>query len=246
MSLSIQEYQEIIQPTLFTRAPLESQGIHEDLKGHVQLLAVMGDDLTIVNAAKVSFYSEAAAWGDDCTRLIKYLAKHKHFSPFEHASLTFRIKTYLPIAKQHMRHRTQSYNEISRRYTSDNIEFHIPQVFRKQAKKNKQGSEGQLDEEANAVALDIVTKLASQSLEAYEALLMLGVCKEQARGYLIQATYTEYWATANLRNWLQYLDLRLDEHAQQEIREVALCIYEMIKKRFPFACEAWELANQNT
>ncbi len=169
-------------------------------------------------------------------KLLKYLLKNKHTSPFEHSSLSFRIKCPLYIRSQIMRHRTFSYNEVSRRYTSENLEFYIPKVLRTQAEKNLQCSK---DEEIKDqwISLIKVQSHVSESIKLYEELLKDGVCREQARSVLPQSMYTTFWMTGNLLNWMKFLKLRLDPHTQKECQLVANAILEFIQEQFPLTIE---------
>ncbi len=212
----------------------------------------MGTDKCIVDSARVSFnkdnYQESSLTAKD-VKLIKYLAEHKHTSPFEHCSMTFRVKVPLIVARQHMRHRTWSYNEVSRRYTSDNIEFYIPTSFRKQHSVNRQAS---TNEDFNPVlnsiqgqtltyvstAKDLVLSSSRKCLKLYKQLLKSGVCREQARMVLPQSMYTEYWCTANLLNIIKFLKLRLPEESQWEIRRLAEEMSYFVKNKYPEVYEA--------
>jgi thymidylate synthase (FAD) len=226
--------------------------LYTDNIGYVELLNTMGTDKCIVDSARVSFNKDTPhdnLLTEKDTKLIKYLADHKHTSPFEHCTMTFRVKAPLIVARQHMRHRTWSFNEVSRRYTSDNIEFYLPEFFRKQHEKNRQAS---IDVDINPV-LDTVTgstqiytttakdKVKSSSrkcLKLYRDLLNSGVCREQARMVLPQSMYTEYWCTANLLNIIKFLKLRLPEESQWEIRRLAEEMSQFVKDMFPEAYKA--------
>ena len=196
-------------------------------------------NLMPVSAARVSHGKEDKT-GDDPDRdlkLMAYLADHKHFSPFEHQSATFMVEAPLYVAREWMRHRTQSFNEISMRYTSDPSDtYYIPDVFRAQATKNKQASAGKVD------APDACDSLYRTGIEAavssYKALLDQGVAREIARGVLPTSMVTRFYATANLRNWSHWYKLRIDEGAQLEIRHYAKAIDGALSNLWP---EAWEV-----
>ena len=204
--------------------------LYDDKIGSVEYVQHMGDDLTIVNAARVSFGKQKDKINGRDKKLIKYLITNRHTSTLEHNVITFRFCVPLYVRSQHHRHRTWSYNEISRRYTDENLKFYEPQTFRTQHKSDRQASN---DEEQINPALGTVKKTlipastltASQafinhhlkSLDLYNDLLKSGVCREQARGVLPQNLYTEYYGTVNLNNLVKFLDLRIDEHAQWEI-----------------------------
>jgi thymidylate synthase (FAD) len=210
--------------------------LYGDGRGHVTLVHHSGDDLSAVNAARVSFGAHRTELDERDLKLLSYLAKERHTSPFEHCSITFRVKVPLFVARQWMRHRTQSYNEVSRRYTSVDIDFFVPAKLRKQHKSNRQASEGVIDD-PNLVAL--YDAQITRALATYEHLIAEGVCREQARAVLPQAMYTEYYATANLLNWLKFIELRDHEGAQQEIIEAARAIRSILATLYPHTTQAW-------
>jgi len=210
--------------------------LYGDGRGEVALVHYSGDDLTAVNAARVSFGAHRDEIDEKDIKLLRYLAKERHTSPFEHCSITFRVKVPLFVARQWMRHRTQSYNEISRRYTSASIEFFVPSTLRRQHKSNRQASEGIIDD-PNLLAL--YDAQITRALATYEHLISEGVCREQARAVLPQAMYTEYYASANLLNWLKFVELRDHEGAQQEIIEAARAIRSILEALYPHTTHAW-------
>lgn len=195
----------------------------------------MGSDLTIVNSARISFGSESQELTDKDKKLIKYLADNEHMSPFEHCTLTILVECPLYIRSQIHRHRTFSYNEISRRYTSEDIMFYSPETIRKQAASSRQASEGELEEDEAEEAYDIMNYIHESCEQAYEKLLELGVPREQARGVLPQNLMTKFYMTGNLRNWIHFIKLRLDKHAQSEVQEVANQVLSILKEKFPEA-----------
>jgi thymidylate synthase (FAD) len=188
-------------------------------------------------AARVS-HAASGKTGENPERdkkLMHYLAEHKHMSPFEHQSATFKVVLPLFVAREWMRHRTQSYNEVSMRYSADPVgKFYIPQIWRKQAETNKQSSVGEVEDQEGC------TKILKESYEfavnSYKKLLEKGVCREQARSVVPVGNYTEFYATANLRNWIHFYNLRIAENAQWEIRQYAKCIGEILNKLWP---ESW-------
>lgn len=198
----------------------------------------MGDDLSIVNSARVSFGKVKKELDANDIKLINYLAKHKHLTPFEHCTLSVKVSCPLFIRSQIHRHRTFSYNEISRRYTSENIEFYEPEVYRKQHDKSKQCSDGEFNGRENDKIVQLVEDHHESSLDLYEYLIDQGVAREMARGVLPQNLMTEFWMTGNLRNWVHFLGLRIDAHAQKEVRDVAQPILKIIQKHFPEASKA--------
>jgi thymidylate synthase (FAD) len=210
--------------------------LYGDGKGHVTLVHYSGNDLSAVNAARVSFGAQREKLNDKDIKLLSYLAKHRHTSPFEHASISFRVKVPLFVARQWMRHRTQSFNEISRRYTSVDIDFFVPAKLRKQHKSNRQASEGVVDD-PNLIAL--YDAQLTRALATYEHLIAEGVCREQARAILPQAMYTEFIVTANLLNWLKFIELRDHEGAQAEIIEAARAVRSILETLYPHTTKAW-------
>ena len=175
------------------------------------------------------------------TKLAEYLAKHKHMTPFEHQSATIKVVLPLFVAREWMRHRTQSYNEVSMRYSSDPVgKFYYPQIWREQANTNKQSSAGAVK---NQEQCKKILKNAYQvAIESYEKLLLLGACREQARCVVPVGNYTEFYATANLRNWIHFYKLRIDPSAQWEIRQYAKCIGEILSEIWP---ESWNALTKN-
>ena len=197
----------------------------------------MGDPLTAVNAARVSYGSESKELTDKDKKLIKYLADHQHMSPFEHLTLTVKIECPLYIRSQIHRHRTFAYNEISRRYTSKDMKFFIADVYRKQHQSNKQASYGALGEvEQDALKVEI-EDFHAKSLKLYEDLIAMGVCREQARGVLCQDLMTEFYMTGNLRNWVHFVNLRLHEGAQYEVQIIAQECKNILIQHFGYAAE---------
>lgn len=211
----------------------------------VQLIDHMGSDLSVVNAARVSFNKESDWFNDGIgpmegildpkdAKLINYLAKHKHFSPFNHAFLSFRVKAPIFVARQLVKHKFLPWNEISRRYVDDEPEFYIPKL-RKRAENVKQGSGEEIH---NKDLDDDVMVIASGSLNDYKYLLEQGVCPEQARMVLPQNTMTEWYWSGSLGAFLDMLVLRLDPHTQKETRDVAILIAEHVKGLFPVSYNA--------
>lgn len=221
-----------------------------DYTGSVSYVQHSGDDITIVNSARVSFGKHKDTLDDQDHKLIKYLVKHKHTSVFEHNTVTFRFKVPLFVRSQHMRHRTWSYNEISRRYTDYNIEFYEPENFRTQHKSNRQASN--LEKLINPkIKLDPGSKLDAQassvleehhkkSMYIYQNLLDNGICREQARGVLPQNMYTQYYGTANLNNLLKFIELRKHSGAQWEIQKVAEACEHIALQLWPITVSAWK------
>lgn len=225
----------------------------------VELIEHYGTDLTPVNAARVSFANESdwelsgyedmnGDWHDIIglsakdTKLIHYLAKHKHTSCFEHQGATLRLKVPIFIARQIQRHRTFSYNEISRRYVDNPPEFFWPEKWRAKAGNVKQGSSPDevvvwLDEgKSNLWAR--VERLEEEVIELYDAMLTANVAPELARTVLPQSLYTEFYMTGNLRAFSHFLQLRLDAHSQLEVQQVAQQVEALLKPLWPVSMNA--------
>ena len=229
--------------------------LYEDGIGSVEYISHMGSDLSIVNAARVSFGSEKEELDDKDKKLINYLVKHNHTSPFEHCAITMRFTVPLFIRSQHHRHRTWSYNEISRRYTSVDMEFYEPSEFRTQHKSNRQAStETLVNPDLSDVTglcahpLNTASKAVrshhKKSMRLYQKLMDKGVCREQARGVLPQNLYTQYYGTTNLHNLFKFISLRQHEGAQWEIQLVADACFELASQHFPVSTEAFLKANK--
>lgn len=191
-----------------------------------------------VCAARASFGKENKTGADPAadTKLMFFLSREGHTSVFEHQSATFLIECPLFIRSQIMRHRTFSYNEISRRYTSEQIAFWKPTTYRKQATKNKQCSDGVLLAAASSSLQ--YSDSVRLCVKAYEGLLNAGVCREQARAVLPQSLLTRFYMTGNLRNWAHFLKLRLDSHAQPEVQIIAQRIEAELRKLWPLPMDA--------
>lgn len=212
----------------------------QNIKNKVHYISHMGNDLTIVNSARVSFNKNSNVLDEKDIKLIKYLVKHEHMSPFEHCTVTFMVECPLYVRSQIHRHRTFSYNEVSRRYTSEDLQFYVPNSddIRKQSKSNRQASEGSLDEVDANIAMQKINDAHAAALALYNELLAMGVCREQARGILPQNLMTKFYMTGNLRNIVHFLKLRLHEGAQKEVRDIANDMLNIIKDHFPIATEA--------
>ena len=229
--------------------------LYGDGIGKVQHIDHMSD-LTIANSARVSFGVGSAELDKRDKRLVNYLVKHKHTSTFEHNVITFKFTVpFLFIRSQHHRHRTWSYNEISRRYTDKDLRFYEPTEFRSQHKSNRQASNP--DDTCNPM-LEMYSRHAqirslcwpqsdfksSQKLcQAIDDLLDAGICREQG-GVLPQNLYTEYYGTVNLNNLLKFVDLRIHEGAQWEIQRVAEACQEMAEQLWPVAVSSFKSRNE--
>jgi len=209
-------------------------------KGFVHLVDCMGDDRSAVRAARVSYGKELSTEEKD-KKLINYLLKHGHFSPFEHISFTFHVKAPIFVVRQWFRHRIgMSPNEISRRYTSKQAdEFYLPDHIRIQDTKNKQGSFKTDDKELTQKAINKIEKIYDETYSVYKELLDMGVAREMARTVLPVGQYTEFYLTTNARAIMHFLDLRADSHAQWEIQEYAKAIAEVFKEKCPWTYESF-------
>lgn len=222
--------------------------LYGDNIGRVQYVEHMGNDKKIVNSARVSFGQDNDnALDEKDKKLIRYLIKHRHTSTLEHNLITFKFVVPLFIRSQHHRHRTWSYNEISRRYTDENLQFYEPKSFRTQHANNRQASNSQQlvnpiileGEHKDTYADEMVERHHSKCLELYENLLEKGVCREQARGVLPQNLYTEYYGTVNLNNLFKFIELRSHEGAQWEITQVANACLKISEDLFPETIKAY-------
>lgn len=202
------------------------------------------DDLMPVRAARVSFGKHDIT-GNDVDRdnkLLKYLAQHQHLTPFEYQTTTFLIECPLFIRSQIHRHRAFSYNEISRRYTDENLEFWIPDQLRGQAKSNKQASDGVITEYASPWQFmswqEDWDAQTADSLKLYRSMVEQGVAREQARAVLPQSLLTKFYMGGNLRSWAHFIELRRNEHAQYEVQIIAGRIAAKLKELWPESCDA--------
>ena len=212
-------------------------------QGWVGLIDNLGDETTIVNAARVSFGKLKDKMDDRDITLLEYLIENRHTSPLEHLVFTFSIHCPLFVRGQWHRHRTWSYNEISRRYTEVDIEFYTPSKLREQAKIDRQASVANTDFD-DAALRKIISEHNDSSFKLFEYLLEQGVCREQARGVLPQNMMVTFWGTVNLGNLLHFLELRDSEHAQWEIREYAIAIKKLIKPYIPNVAKYFEKQGQ--
>jgi len=207
----------------------------------------MGSDLSVVNAARVSFGKKSAALGysgvgdenmrpilhDKDKKLIKYLAKHKHTSPFNHAFMTVHVKAPIFVARQLQKHEYMPWNEVSRRYVDDEPEFYEPDEWRGRADDKKQGSAGAVE----SVPVGAL-KVQGYCLAAYQDLLSSGICPEQARMVLPQSTMTEWYWSGSLDAFMDMCNLRCKLDTQYETRLVAEYILSEMINLFPVSVEA--------
>lgn len=203
----------------------------------LELIRASGSDLDVVNAARVSYGSKVTELTDRDKKLIQFLANHDHTSPFEHNQLSFRVKCPIFVARQWMRHRMNSYNEISYRYVKSSLEFYVPSQWRAQDTHNKQSSIAPFENEH--LKQEYIKTLA-QCVKSYEHLLEQGVCRELARGLLPVCTYTEFIFTCNLHSLVNFIKLRSHAGAQSEIRKYADGMLALALPSFPISLGAWQ------
>lgn len=203
---------------------------HEVLDhGFVELVEYMGDDQKILKSARVSTGGTESKGDVKDRGLIRYLYKNKHLTPFEQVTMTFHIKCPIFVARQWMRHRTQSYNEYSARYSQMIEDVYVPSEVYKQSDSNHQGRAQETVEDSPLI-VDDIRAMYEEVNDFYHDLLEDGVAKEQARVIMPVGQYTEFYTTMNLRNLFAFLTLRLDEHAQYEIRVYAEAMLEIIEE----------------
>jgi len=206
--------------------------------GFVELLEVFGSDLTVVNAARVSFHKESAEFSQKDTGLINYLAKHNHSSPFFHPQIRFRLKMPIFLAREWFRHTVGfARNEVSRRYVDEPPEIWIPNEFRMRDPNLKQGSKEETIP-LNDHACQVYKHAVDLSLETYNSLLEAKVAPELARAILPQSMYTEFIETASLAAYARLCRLRLDPHAQKEIQDYAEAVCKLLEPSFPVSWKA--------
>jgi len=192
------------------------------------LIASMGSDLTVVNAARVSFNSHSDELNKKDNGLISFLSKHGHWSPFAHVQLTLRVKAPIFVARQLVKHQVGlTWNEISRRYVDTDIEFYEPEVWRKAADSVKQGS-SDTPIQHNEVACDTYRRAMLKMTAEYKSLLSMGVCMEQARMLLPQSMMTEWYWTGSMVAFARIVEQRTHSTAQRETKEVVLMIKQAI------------------
>ena len=194
---------------------------------NVNLIDVMGTDLSVVNAARVSFAKESNEFSDKDAKLINYLAKHNHWSPFGHASLQFRIKAPIFVARQLVKHQVGLvWNEVSRRYVDDEPEFFIPEQWRSRPENSKQGS----GEEIIIYNIESTMQFVKQT---YQNLLKANVAPEMARMVLPQNMYTEWYWSGSLMAFARVCNLRCKDDTQFETQHIADCIDWHLHQKFP-------------
>lgn len=214
----------------------------------VEYVDHMGNDLTVVNSARVSFNKHKEEFEEGDAKLIKYLATHGHWTPFSHPQITLREKVPIFVARQRFKHMVGfTYNEVSRRYVDDTPEFFVPDVWRSRPDGSvKQGSGTERVEvvrlphsEEFAVPIDIAYgEHVEDCADLYERMLEAGVAPEQARMVLPQSMYTEYYVTGSLAAWARAYKQRIDSHSQKEIQQLAEQWGNILAPLFPVSWEA--------
>jgi thymidylate synthase (FAD) len=211
-----------------------------DTTGYVELLEKFGDDLTVVNAARVSFAKESKEFTEQDAKLVRYLAKHQHVTPFFHPQLRFRIKMPIFVAREWFRHQIGfARNEVSRRYVDSEPECYVPKAddIRARDPKLKQGSKSEPVCDADFTR-QILQDATSTAMNAYSNLLSRGVAPEVARMVLPQSMYTEFIETGSLAAYARLCALRLDPTAQKEIRDYATAVDTLLRDAFPVSWPA--------
>lgn len=209
--------------------------------GFVKYIEKMGNQSSIVQAARVSYGAGTKSFSDD-VKLIRYLMRNRHTTPFEMVEIKFLVRVPMDIWRQWVRHRTASVNEYSTRYSEaiDSAATTNPGAWRKQSSKNRQGSGESIGESVAEILSSRESDLLRFSREIYEERLSVGVSREQARKDLPLSTYTEAYWKIDLHNLLHFLSLRLDSHAQLEIQEYARAISVFVSHLFPDVWEAFK------
>jgi len=217
-------------------------------KGFVEVIDSLGTDLTVVNSARVSFGKRHTKYTDGDRKLVRFLAKYKHFSPFRHMIVQFHLKAPEFVMRQWYKHvvgiettsssstKDHAWNELSGRYVPVE-DYYYPQYFRKQSEDNKQASEGEIEDQKQGYFL--WEKGLHQVQETYKELLELGVAKEQARAILPLSQYTEVYWTASFQAIMNFIELRDEDTAQWEIRQYAKCLKEMMYDIYPETVKIW-------
>ena len=221
-------------------------------KGFIEVVDSLGSDLTVVNSARVSFGKRKKKFDKSDERLVRYLAKYKHYSPFRHLQVQFHIKAPEFVMRQWYKHvvgiettsnsstKDHAWNEISGRYVEYD-EFYEPTEFRKQSEDNKQASDGLIDDQKNTSIL--WTTAQQHSISAYKEMLKRGMAKEQARSILPLTLYTEVYWTASFQAVMNFIELRNEKTSQIEIQEYAKVMLEQMKEVFPKTTELWSEAH---
>ena len=217
-------------------------------KGYIEVVDTLGDDLTPVNAARVSFGGRSDQFTDKDRKLSKFLIKHKHFSPFRHQHIQVIIKAPEFVMRQWYKHvvgiettsshvtKDHAWNEISGRYVPYD-EFYEPTEFRKQSDDNKQASDGLVEDQVSATIKWRTAQM--KSIETYKEFLEMGMAKEQARSILPLTVYTKVWWTASFQSVMNFIELRDEKTSQVEIQEYARALKSIMLDSFPETTKLW-------
>lgn len=220
--------------------------------GSMERLNFMGGDLDIVNSARVSYSKQATEFTEKDERLVKYLIRHKHNSPLRSTIIRFRVIAPIYIVNQYKKHIIAStyiddpavqQNQESLRYVRFSGEYYMPMEFRRQSETNKQSSTGALEASDQYEAELIYQAQCHNAITAYDRLIELGVCREQARGVLPESLYTKFIATHSLEACLNFIFLRQGSGAQSEIKNYADAMLELITPVAPVAIKTWREIN---
>lgn len=208
--------------------------------GYVALTDTMGTDRTPAQTARTSFRNRKERTEEQDARLTDYLIRNRHTTPLEFVQLRFYVKMPIFVARQFVRHRTQSINEISYRYVAAAREFYVPELNRMQqkAENNKQGSSSECVNDPERCQ-SLMRDACEHAFDAYEMLLEEGLAPELARTVLPVSTYTEWYTQMNMHNFLHMVGLRTDNHAQYEIREYAAAMLELAEQVYPTIIGSW-------
>ncbi|PZQ46766.1 MAG: FAD-dependent thymidylate synthase [Rhodovulum sulfidophilum] len=202
----------------------------------VEYVDHLGNDLTVVNSARVSFHKIAEEFTEKDKKLLSYLAKHNHWTPFSHPQITLREKVPIFVARQRFKHMIGfSYNEVSRRYVDEAPEFFIPSEWRARPEGSMKQGSGDTHKLSDSVAASYAS-LINRVEELYNEMILIGVAPEQARMILPQSMYTEYVVTGSLAAFARAYKLRIDSHAQKEIQYLAVEWDKIIRPLYP---ESW-------
>ena len=205
--------------------------------GTVRLVDHMGDDSAVVQAARVSYGKGTKSVSDD-RALIRYLMRHRHTTPFEMVEFKFHVRCPMYVARQWLRHRTANVNEISARYSILEDDYYVPEHFRVSSLTNHQGSGEAMTDDAELIAKQKAS--CDLAFQTYHEILDAGACRELARAHLPLSTFTEFYWKIDLHNLLHFLKLRMDDHAQKEIQDLARQIADLVRPIVPVTWEAFE------
>jgi thymidylate synthase (FAD) len=210
-------------------------------EGYVRLVSSMADDLSVVNAARVSFGRTKKELSDADIGLIGFLMRERHGTPFEHNAFTFHVKCPIFVAREWFRHRIGSFNEFSARYSEVPNDFFVPEAQDVRTQVGKPGAYTfeQVDAPLAESAMEMIKGVNQRSYEVYEHLIRHGVAKELARTILPMGTYTQFYWTVNARALMNFLSLRSAEAAQYEIRQYSHAIEPMFQQLMPHTFDAW-------